>query len=177
MLKTILVATDGSNHAKRAVELASDLADKYKAKLIALHIVSHTELPPGDRHLAEIEFADELKKYPGAGSLETVRGYGKLGMQAVVMRHGQTDKLLHDIIGKHLLKRTKRDVQKKGVKQIETVLEDGDPASKILEIAKKRNADLIVLGSRGLSGLGGLFMGSVSNKVNHSSDISVITVK
>jgi hypothetical protein len=40
MVKTILVPTDGSKHARRAVSLAADLAEKYNAKLIALHVRS-----------------------------------------------------------------------------------------------------------------------------------------
>jgi nucleotide-binding universal stress UspA family protein len=37
--KTILAATDGSEHARKAVELASDLAKKYEAKLILIHVL------------------------------------------------------------------------------------------------------------------------------------------
>lgn len=33
MVKKILVATDGSEHARRAIELASDMAVQYRAKL------------------------------------------------------------------------------------------------------------------------------------------------
>ncbi len=38
MIRTILVATDGSDHAKKALTLASDLAAKYGARLVLAHV-------------------------------------------------------------------------------------------------------------------------------------------
>jgi nucleotide-binding universal stress UspA family protein len=40
MIKKILVPTDGSDHAKKAIEIASDLALKYGATICLLHVVS-----------------------------------------------------------------------------------------------------------------------------------------
>ena len=56
-------------------------------------------------------------------------------------------------------------------------IEVGDPAAAILEVAKGRKADLIVMGSRGLGDLQGLLLGSVSHKVGHLADRTCITVK
>ena len=39
MIKTILVATDGSDHAEKAVDLAADIAGKYGAHLVLLHVL------------------------------------------------------------------------------------------------------------------------------------------
>lgn len=39
MIKTILVPVDGSEHANKAIGIASDLAKKYGARLIALHVM------------------------------------------------------------------------------------------------------------------------------------------
>jgi nucleotide-binding universal stress UspA family protein len=39
MLKKILVATDGSDHARKAVDYASDIAAKYQAKVYIIHAV------------------------------------------------------------------------------------------------------------------------------------------
>jgi nucleotide-binding universal stress UspA family protein len=43
MLKRILVATDGSDHARKAVEYACDIASKYDAMIYLIHVIS---LPP-----------------------------------------------------------------------------------------------------------------------------------
>jgi nucleotide-binding universal stress UspA family protein len=40
MLKKILVATDGSDHAEKAVEYACDMASKYDATIYLIHVVS-----------------------------------------------------------------------------------------------------------------------------------------
>jgi nucleotide-binding universal stress UspA family protein len=53
----------------------------------------------------------------------------------------------------------------------------GDPGKLICEIAKSWNADLIVIGRRGLSGLSELFMGSTSNYVLHHAPCSVLTIQ
>lgn len=53
----------------------------------------------------------------------------------------------------------------------------GDPAGQILEAAKDRAADLIVLGSRGLGQLGGLIIGSVSERVLHGAHTPVLIVR
>jgi nucleotide-binding universal stress UspA family protein len=45
------------------------------------------------------------------------------------------------------------------------VVEEGDAAAKIIDVANKLNVDLIVLGSRGTSELGRYLLGSVANKV------------
>ncbi len=37
MIKSILVATDGSDHANKAVELGADIAGKYGARIVVLH--------------------------------------------------------------------------------------------------------------------------------------------
>ena len=47
----------------------------------------------------------------------------------------------------------------------------------ILDCAKDRNADLIVMGTRGLSDLKGRFVGSVSHKLSHLADCTFITVR
>ena len=46
-----------------------------------------------------------------------------------------------------------------------------------LAVAKKYNADLIVMGSRGLGPLKGLFMGSVSSYVTSHSTCPVLIIK
>jgi len=40
MIKKILVPTDGSDHARKAIEVACDIALKYAATICLLHVVS-----------------------------------------------------------------------------------------------------------------------------------------
>jgi len=52
---------------------------------------------------------------------------------------------------------------------LKIVFEVGSPGPAVLAVAKKFNADLIVMGSRGLGPLKGLFMGSISSYVTSHS--------
>jgi nucleotide-binding universal stress UspA family protein len=53
----------------------------------------------------------------------------------------------------------------------------GDPGKLICEIATNWNANLIVIGRRGLSGLNELFMGSTSNYVLHHAPCNVLIIQ
>lgn len=53
----------------------------------------------------------------------------------------------------------------------------GYPATEIVKLAKKENAQLIVMGTRGRSTLGRVFMGSVAQGVVSASEVPVLLVK
>lgn len=58
-----------------------------------------------------------------------------------------------------------------------TLVLEGNPAQIIVEFAKENETDLIVLGSRGLSGLKEIFLGSVSHYVVQKAECPVLVVK
>jgi nucleotide-binding universal stress UspA family protein len=60
---------------------------------------------------------------------------------------------------------------------VEHLLEEGDPATAILQVAQERGCDLIVMGSHGRTGLGRLLMGSVAEQVVRKASCPVLTVK
>lgn len=59
----------------------------------------------------------------------------------------------------------------------ETEFEVGSPGPTVIEVAKKHNADLIIMGSRGLGLLKGIFMGSVSSYVTSHETCPVLIIK
>jgi nucleotide-binding universal stress UspA family protein len=61
--------------------------------------------------------------------------------------------------------------------RVETVLREGYPASVIEEEAQTRNVDLIVIGTRGHTGLKHLLLGSVAERVVQKAPCAVLTVK
>ncbi len=77
---------------------------------------------------------------------------------------------------KVLLAKTADRLLSKGVK-VSTVLEEGDPKSKILEVARKWGADLIVVGSHGRKGLEHFLLGSVSEAVARYAECAVEIVR
>lgn len=59
---------------------------------------------------------------------------------------------------------------------IVTALEEGDPYTEILDYGHE-NCDIIVMGTRGRSGLDKYLLGSVTEKVVRTADIPVFTVR
>lgn len=59
----------------------------------------------------------------------------------------------------------------------ERVVEEGYPADTICQVAKKQKVDMIVIGSRGLSGLSRFLVGSVSDRVVHHAECNVTIVR
>jgi nucleotide-binding universal stress UspA family protein len=57
------------------------------------------------------------------------------------------------------------------------MVEEGDAASVIIDIANKLDVDLIVLGSRGTSAIGRYLLGSVANKVVQYAHKPVMVVR
>jgi nucleotide-binding universal stress UspA family protein len=59
----------------------------------------------------------------------------------------------------------------------ETEVLEGDAAHRVLELARDRDADLIVVGSRGRGAVTGALLGSVSATIVHDADRPVLVVK
>jgi nucleotide-binding universal stress UspA family protein len=60
---------------------------------------------------------------------------------------------------------------------VETVVREGYPATAIEEEARDRNVDLVVIGTRGHSGLKHLLLGSVAERVVQKAPCPVLAVK
>jgi nucleotide-binding universal stress UspA family protein len=60
---------------------------------------------------------------------------------------------------------------------VETYARQGDPADAILDVAEEKNADLIVVGNKGMSGAKRFLLGSVPNKVSHHAPCSVMIIR
>jgi nucleotide-binding universal stress UspA family protein len=74
------------------------------------------------------------------------------------------------------LERHAAALRERGI-EVETVVREGYPATVILEEAEERRADLIVIGTRGLSGLKHLLLGSIAERVVQKAPCPVLTVK
>ena len=78
--------------------------------------------------------------------------------------------------GMELLEQCKNQAIKNNV-QVETLLEQGDYAHEIIEVAKRKDCELIMMGSRGMSPIKELMLGSVSLKVMHHASCPVMVVR
>ena len=64
-----------------------------------------------------------------------------------------------------------------GVPEVETFAREGDPADAILDVAEEKQADLIVVGNKGMTGARRFLLGSVPNKVSHHAPCNVMIVR
>ena len=61
--------------------------------------------------------------------------------------------------------------------EVKTALLSGNPANELLRYAQEENAYMIVVGPRGLGGLKGVLLGSVTQKILNHSPIPVVVAK
>ncbi len=66
---------------------------------------------------------------------------------------------------------------RKGEAEIKPIILYGHPTDRLLDYAKSRNFDLVVVGSRGLSTTKRFFLGSVSDKISHFSPCPILIVR
>jgi len=173
LLKKILVAVDGSPHSVKAVQLASDLASKYDAEIVLLHVLLRGHMPDGLKKALEIEIggkggrkADNLVNMPQE-------------IMARVKTKGETQLSVEELefIAKYVLSRVEVICKESGVSKVSKRVEEGNPAEIIVTVANESGVDMIVMGSRGLSEWRGILVGSVSHKVTQLTPCTCVTVR
>ena len=124
-VRRVLVATDRSETAERAVRFAVEMAQRYEAELVLLRVLLSDEgtLAEAGRELAE--YARELA--------------GDSGHSAVVVAE--------------------------------------DPAEAIVAAAEREQADVIVVGSIGMTGRKEFLLRNVPNRVSHNASCTVVIVQ
>ena len=146
MLEHILVADDGSETALKAVEIAAELAAKMGASLTALAVI-------------------DSGNFGAADVVAVARSEGLEASAAVVFGSAAAE----------YLARCQTIAQRHGVVRFHSEKRTGDdPATGILDFAREHAIDLIVVGSRGMGRLPGLFLGSVSQKLASLAPCSVL---
>jgi nucleotide-binding universal stress UspA family protein len=147
MIKKILVTTDGSPASNRAVDLAAHMAIKHDAPLYLLNVIRDMQLPAELRKMAKVE---------------------KIGSARQDVLEFVAEKILGD---------AERRAKRKSVKAVRKATGQGDPATAIAKYAQRNKIDLIVMGTRGLGGVKGLLMGSVSRKVANACNVNLLIVR
>ncbi len=171
-LETIVAATDGSEHAAKSIELASDLAAKYGARLVLLHALRR------EATTAQLRAAVDPTRLGAEAreELEMAERLVAMGSGAGLLAAPISESTLREI-GDGILKQGEEIARSRSVEKLELRLVDEDPARAILAAAQSEKADLIALGSRGLGEVAGLLAGSVSYKVNHAAPCTCLVVR
>jgi len=178
-IKTVLAAYDGSAHADKAVELAAELAAKYRARLVLLHVLLRDAAPEVIRKLANPRKLTKaqrelLSTYDIEPAIAAATAGGMGG--GVYIQVPPPRELLQPL-GEQLLERAAAIAKKAKAKRVDKIAMSGDPAEAILKRAKREKADMIVMGSRGFGNLKSLLLGSVSHEVASKAAKTVVTVK
>ena len=177
MIRKVLIATDGSAHARKAVALGSDIAAKYGAEVVLVHVLLRGEVSEDLRRMAEVEhLAGETGK-PLADAIAAVPAghfpaYTTFAEEAPAASLG-----VLQAVGAQILDHAEDLAVEHGVDRISKRIEDGKPVDRILDIAKKEKVDLIVSGARGLSALEAVMLGSTSQKLSHLAPVTCLTVR
>jgi len=145
----LLVPVDFTAFSEDALIFASELAKCMSAQLLVLHVIHDPAESPGF-------YAQKVKKKKYLQSMEEA---------AEEMMQEFLDKIRQAFPGNE------------PIKKATPLLVIGTPVTRIVEIAEKKQATMIVLGSQGRTGLSSLLLGSKAAQVVQLSTIPVTVVK
>ena len=124
--------------------------------------------------------ATELAKAVGA-RIELVSAFEPVGNQRLREERQQVPEDMSWMVNQRedvdaTLRAAADKIKDAGV-EVETYARQGDPADAILDVAEEKDADLIVVGNKGMSGAKRFLLGSVPNKVSHHAPCSVMIIR
>ena len=124
-VRTVLVATDLSETAGRAVRFAAEMASRYEAELVVLRVLVGSEVSRADASAELEQYVQELA----------------------------------------------------GERKRAAIVSGDDPADAIVDSARRENANVLVVGSVGMSGRREFLLRNVPNRVSHNAPCTVVIVK
>ena len=146
--QTILVPVDFSAFSEAALVKACELADCMKLPVVILHVVHDPSELPGY--------------------------YAKMTKKKNLVRMEDVAKEMFDEFMEMMIK---NHPKLKALAKAESMLVVGLPVGRILEVAKTVDAEMIVMGSQGHTGLKHMLLGSKAEQVVRLSPVSVTIVK
>ena len=173
MLKNVLIATDGSPNAEKAVSTGADIAAKYGAEVILLHVLLRDHLSDAMRHLAETEY--HAADMPMSVAISKIPDSRFPLAQMLPKDAASPDQALR-AVSDHILGKAESIAEKHGITKPAKMSVDGRPAARILEIAEETGVDMIVVGAQGLTNLKTLLLGSVSDRVSNGANVTCLIV-
>jgi len=147
MIEAILVPTDGSACADRALTFAADLAKAYGATLTIIHVVPDATIP-------------QIGEYEAYSAAEHLRlGDALTGL------------------GEEIVRKAESDARGLGAGELQTLMPSGSAAQRIVDAANDHDVDLVVMGRQGNGTFSELLLGSVSQKVLHTVKCNCLLVR
>ncbi len=176
MVRRILLPVDGSEHGRKAARLAGVIASLYDAEVVLLHVLDPDRETEGRAHMAEVEHRAS-RSVEGMPWMANVPGELMVMLQPTESKQTR-EQVLHYLAEK-VVKAATDIVEREGVSddKIRVIFRDGNPSKRILESISDQDADMVVMGSRGLGVASGLVMGSVSHRVASAAPCTVVTTR
>ena len=163
-IKKILFATDLSESANHSFSYAVSLANMYGAGITILHVLAEF---PGEEFITNMIATDTWEKIKN-------RHYSEARDELI------GKKRVHIAI-KEVLQAFSEEVNVEAKDQSfvtdEVLILNGEPAEVIIQTAKERNCDLIVMGTHGHGGITEVLIGSTAKKVVRHSTIPVLVIR
>lgn len=144
MYKKILVPVDGSKYADVAIDTAVNLAQRYRADIVLLHVIRNLSLP---QEILDMIAAGEIT----ASRMELLQDSAEIILSTAAER-----------------------LKAAGFTRVQRETVVGGPATQILKYAQHHHIDLIVIGYRGLGPHADALLGSVARKLVNTSTISCL---
>lgn len=132
---TILVPVDFSPHSEEALLFAAELANRLAAPLTILHVIHDPADSPG-------YYSQKDPKYPR-----------------------RIPDIAADMMAEFIKKIAEANPELDNILQAEIKLVTGLPVSRILEVAEQYNPQMVIMGSKGRTGLAHLLLGSKAEQV------------
>jgi nucleotide-binding universal stress UspA family protein len=155
-LRRILVVTDGSSYSEEAVNYLAKFPMPKGVEITAMHVLA-PPLPP---------FFPIEPGYVGPPVPQPI----PVPEETIKQRSNE------EKVAKAFLTKAEKQLAGSG-RKVNKILRRGDAATEIIEYVKTAGVDLIVTGSRGLSQMKAWLLGSVSRKLVHYSDSSILVVR
>ncbi|MCZ2816554.1 universal stress protein [Modestobacter sp. VKM Ac-2984] len=144
--RCVVVGTDGSESSMRAVDRAAELAGACQARLVVALAHQPRTVDEGTAADARAALGSEAHLALGAAP------------------------------GEDAVRRAGDRARAAGARSVDTVAAVGAPVEALLDIVRREDADLLVVGNRGLSGLRGRLLGSVPADVTRRATVDVLVV-
>ena len=161
-MKTIVIGYDGSEAAERALGRAADIAQVFSARLVVVSVSGLASVP------ATSAFEPTAELVPPAVAGPVAAG-GTVPLLKPVSAQEPEE------LARRQLERARMSLASRKV-ETDYLVELGDPAERLLEVAEQRDADLIVVGSRERGFLERLLGRSVDEAVARRAERDVLLV-
>jgi nucleotide-binding universal stress UspA family protein len=150
-IRKILVPVDGSNASVKALQYATHLAEleASDADLIVMHV------------LEDVKQGGAIGLQAKYGNVRLVEGFKRTRRKAAL----------------EWLEQIEEAAKKKGIQLRTEIVDEGSKVEAIVDYAEKNGVDLIVIGSKGLTGFKRLLLGSIANAVVTSAPCPVMVVR